>query len=82
MSSWVEWRALGEQLRTAREQVYFSQQRVADLVGTTQSNLWNYEHGLQRPQRARLAKLAAVLDLDLAELLVLARYEPPAKTPE
>lgn len=52
---------------------------VAKPVGMAQGQLSRCERGIIRPSRERLASLAQVLDLDLAELLVLADYVPPER---
>lgn len=75
MAQWRSWPALGVRLREARLQAGRSQRQIGQATGTAQSQYCFYEQGYIRPTRARLAKLAAVLQIDLTELLILAGYE-------
>jgi transcriptional regulator with XRE-family HTH domain len=44
-----------------------SQQTLAELIGTTQGRVSNWETGLRRPASFNAAKWAGVLGFDLAE---------------
>lgn len=74
---WVAWPALGQRLRAARLRTYLNQREVGQVIGATQAQYSFYERGHRRPGRDRLPALAAVLQIDLADLLVLAGYERP-----
>jgi hypothetical protein len=41
---------------------------------------WAYENGTVRPRRDRLAQLAAIVDLDVDELHMLAGYQRPRQS--
>lgn len=80
MGRWVAWSALGRRVQAGREARHLSQRRFAESIGVTQSTVWGYEQGGIRPPRERLAQIAAVLEQNLGELLLLAGYAvPPAE---
>ncbi|MGE0539700.1 MAG: helix-turn-helix domain-containing protein [Dehalococcoidia bacterium] len=80
MNRWVPWRSLGERLRAARARTGLFQRDVAFRLGVQRGMYGQYELGIARPSRERLAAMATMLDLDLTELLILAGYEPPRRT--
>lgn len=77
MVTWIGWPALGHRLKEGRLAAGMSQRELAHAVRVPQSTYSIYERGVQRPSRERLAMLAAVLSLDVDQLLVCARYEQP-----
>ncbi len=72
------WPALSARLRGAREATSLQQVTLAAHLGVHRSVVSQYERGLVRPRRLILERYVTVLGIDLGELLVLARYVPPA----
>jgi len=71
-------RALGQMIRTARQERGLSTTELAKTVGMAQSNLVRLEKGeVQRPLPANLERLAEQLGLPLAELYDLAGFPLP-----
>lgn len=62
----------GSTIRAARKAKHLSQVEVAELLGTSQTNLSGWERDEYRPGPSHLLKLAEILDIDPAELLRLA----------
>jgi DNA-binding XRE family transcriptional regulator len=71
------WRALGMRLRAGRQARSLSQQFVAQRLGVTQTLIGRYEKGERCPSRKRLTVYAAVLSIDLEEVMALAGYAAP-----
>lgn len=71
MSAWVSWSALGTRLREARLNAHLTQREIGRAIGISQPQYSCFERGSLRPTRDRLAQIAVVLKLDLAELLML-----------
>lgn len=46
-----------------------TQKRLSDLTGISQSNIYNYLHGLCMPKRDAIDKMAEVLDTNFDELM-------------
>lgn len=60
---------LGKRVRTAREAHGLSQERLAVTAGVSSATVARIELGLHRPHRSTLALVAAVLGLDVDDLL-------------
>ncbi|MBQ7220718.1 MAG: helix-turn-helix transcriptional regulator [Synergistaceae bacterium] len=54
-------------LRELRKLSGFTQQDLADFLGTSRSNIYYYERGINRPPLAALFKLASLFGVDLSE---------------
>jgi transcriptional regulator with XRE-family HTH domain len=65
-------------LLAGRQARRLSHQRLAERLGVLPSSVFRYETGTLRPSTERLHVYAAVLDLDLEDLWVLAGYMPSA----
>lgn len=63
-------------LRSARKQNKLSQEKLAELVGTTKATISNYENEYSSPSNEMLAKLADVLNTTTDYLL--GRTDQPA----
>ena len=63
---------LGPILEGARTRVAFSQGALAVLLGVSQQSVSRWEQGVSRPRPRQIAKLAEVLNLDVAELATAA----------
>lgn len=74
---WVGWPALGQRLRAALAHTQMSQLREARSIGVAGPAYWAYENSTVRPRRDRLAQRAAVVDLDVDEIHMLAGYQRP-----
>jgi transcriptional regulator with XRE-family HTH domain len=61
-------KALGEFIARARESRDMTQVDLADKVGVVSGQVSKWERGLSLPSARKLAKLAAVLNLDVGEL--------------
>lgn len=59
----------GRRLRNAREQHRLTQADVARSLGLTRASVTNVESGRQRLLVHQVAQLAALLDVDLADLI-------------
>jgi transcriptional regulator with XRE-family HTH domain len=71
---------LGEAIEAARRQKGWSQQQLAKKVGVGQTAVSRWETGTKFPSRKAFPLLAAVLELDLNELLRLAFAPDSAKS--
>ena len=69
---------LGAALRWRREDRGLGQARVAAALGVRQQTVSRWEHGLAVPRPGRVVELAALLELEPAELHRLAGYLPHA----
>ena len=69
---------LGAALRRRREDRGLGQARVAAALGVRQQTVSRWEHGLAVPRPGRVVELAALLELEPAELHRLAGYLPQA----
>ena len=56
-------------LLSARKQKGLSQQQLADLLFVNRSSIANWEAGRRLPDVAMIAKIAAILDIEIKELL-------------
>jgi transcriptional regulator with XRE-family HTH domain len=73
---------VGTLIRLARDQKGLTSHEVARLVDTTQSTIVRLEQGIvAAPKPALLKSLAAVLELDLADLYAAAGYPQPDGLP-
>lgn len=70
-------RRAGARVRAARESAGMSQAQLAERIGLVRSSVSNLEAGRQDMTISRLAGIAAVLSLDLAELVTLGELPPP-----
>jgi transcriptional regulator with XRE-family HTH domain len=70
---------LASSLRAARVGAGMSQHDVAFHLQIPQPAYWLMERGMNRPTAAQLPVLAALLELDAAELAVLADYTRPGE---
>jgi transcriptional regulator with XRE-family HTH domain len=71
--------ALAGSLRAARVRAHLSQHDIAFHLRIPQPAYWLLERGMNRPTAAQLPVLAALLELDAAELAVLADYTRPGE---
>lgn len=62
----------GSTIREARQALKQSQSQLAEVLGTSQTNLSGWERDEYRPGPAHILALAKELDLDAGELLTLA----------
>ena len=60
---------LGSRLRTARDEVGFTQQEVADLMGITKGGLSSWEVGRTTPDALTLAHIARIYETSTDVLL-------------
>jgi transcriptional regulator with XRE-family HTH domain len=60
---------LSENLKKAREEKNWSQQKVGDAVGVTQVAIHHFETGLKVPQLATMIALSNVLGKSIDELV-------------
>ena len=51
---------LGTRLKTLREEQRLSQQQLARIIGTTQNNIYRYEHDFAEPNLTLLSRYADV----------------------
>lgn len=58
-----------ERLKRLRIKSGFTQQQIADMLGTTKSTISKYEHGLRKVKYETVEKFAKALNLDISELL-------------
>lgn len=61
--------AVGRRIRTARERKNISQEKLAELAGTSLSSISRLENGKIMVSLKKLMTIADVLDTDLSELL-------------
>lgn len=74
---------LGKQIRKRRERLGLSTHRLAAKAGITQPTVIRIEQGkFAAPRPDKLARIAAVLELELADLYAHAGYLVPAELPE
>lgn len=59
----------GELIKEARKRKGITQNKLAELVGTTPQNISQYERGLRNPKIATVAKIADVLDVDVFSIM-------------
>lgn len=67
-------KAVGEEIRNARQQKRISQKELADLIGMSAAQLCRIECGDSRPSKATLQKLSGHIGIPYPELLRLAGY--------
>jgi transcriptional regulator with XRE-family HTH domain len=60
---------IGENLKRARFRAGLTQQELADKAGTTQTTVARIERDTVEPEVTTIRKLAAALDVRIAELL-------------
>lgn len=60
---------LSENLKKAREEKNWSQQKVAEAVGVTQAAINYFENGVKIPQLATMIALSNVLGKSIDELV-------------
>jgi transcriptional regulator with XRE-family HTH domain len=72
----------GASLQAARKAAGLTQQQLAELVGVKQTSVTGWEADKYRPGHAFLVKLAEHLNLDLAEMLILAAEPLPTNSAE
>jgi transcriptional regulator with XRE-family HTH domain len=63
------WITMAEQITTALKRSPLPRHRIAALVGVSPNTLWRWATGATTPNAKHLAPLAAVLGLDLVEML-------------
>ncbi len=66
---------LGERLRTLREGMKLSQQKVADMIGCPQTSIYRYENGTYTPPAETLLWYADYFDVSLD--YIFGRTEKP-----
>ncbi len=69
MNSTTRSLTIGERVRTRREQLGWSQQKLADATGVSKSVISRLETSKRRPDIALLNQVARTLDVDGLELL-------------
>lgn len=62
-------RTFGETLLTIRKQKGLSQQQLADALPVSRSSVANWEADRRLPSATIIARIAEILDIDIAELL-------------
>lgn len=70
-------RTVGVRIRVARDAAGLTQQQVADSIGMVRSSVANLEAGRQDMNITRLSMVAAVLKLDLTDLIRPGDLPPP-----
>ena len=65
------------QIKFLRERAQMSQQQLAEVMGTTQTGVSNWENEVSLPRTRELPKLAAALGCTIDDLY---RTEPAAET--
>lgn len=68
-------RVLGEQIREAREELGWSQERLAEAVGVGSAMLGRYERGSKLPSFVTFVRLSKVLKISADALLGLEQRE-------
>jgi transcriptional regulator with XRE-family HTH domain len=68
--------AIGQAIKRRRVMLGMTQVEFASQIGITYQQTHKYERGLNRISAARLMQIAAVLGVELAELLPAAPLEP------
>ena len=56
------------QIKFLREQAQMSQQQLAEIMGTTQTGVSNWENEVSLPRTRELPKLAATLGCTISDL--------------
>ncbi|MBO5473086.1 MAG: helix-turn-helix transcriptional regulator [Lachnospiraceae bacterium] len=64
-----KYRAIGSNIRMARNATGISQTELANRVGSGKSAISRYENGAQKPSLETLMRVADALDVDLVDLL-------------
>lgn len=67
-------KAVGEEIRNARQQKRISQKELADLIGMSAAQLCRIECGDSRPSKTTLQRLSSHIGIPYPELLRLAGY--------
>lgn len=65
----------GSLIETRRKQYGWTLQETSDYVGTSESHLYQVEHGLRGLSVKLLVRIATVLELDVNELLGVSQIE-------
>ena len=60
---------LGRTIREAREKRGISQERLAEIIGMSQSSITNWEYGLYLPRVSEIVAMSVELDIPLDEFL-------------
>ena len=63
--------AIGENIRKIRKEKKLTQKELAERIGTTESNINNYEKGRNKPTTDMLVKICLELDVSADWLLGL-----------
>ena len=72
------YRAIGQQVRAARERAEMTQETLAARVGLTRTSVTNVEHGRQKIQVHTLCALADVLGVPCSTLLPASQTQIPS----
>lgn len=67
--------AFKDRLKKARKQAGLTQLQLADAIGTTQQNIWKYEHEISKPGFETITKLAVALRVPLDYLVPVRVFE-------
>jgi transcriptional regulator with XRE-family HTH domain len=73
---------VGRGVRTARERLGWSQERLAEVVGVGAEMLGRYERGLQFPSHVTFLRLTATLGVSADALYGIAHETPAAALPD
>lgn len=60
---------MGSRIRQRREELKITQTRLAEMIGSTQRSISNWENGMQEPRAEALIKLAAALGVKIESLM-------------
>lgn len=69
-------KGLGIRLKQYREEARLSQQKLAQALGTTQNNIYRFEHDLSEPNLTLLCRYADVFAISLDTLLGREKVDP------
>jgi transcriptional regulator with XRE-family HTH domain len=73
---------LGRRLREQRERLGLSTRELAERASTTHTTIARFEQGaFDAPAPDKLSRIAAALDLSLADVFALAEYSVPSDLP-
>ena len=76
---------IGERIKEARKAAKLTQKELAELAGTAEMTISQYERGIRQPKIGQLQRIASALDVDISNLLQLDFSKPrttPKPTPE
>ena len=66
----------GDKIKAARQAAGMTQREIADILGTTQQNFYQYEKGLRIPKIPTLKRIAAALGTDITSIMDKEDYSP------